>query len=558
MIQNKHIFNFPKVKQPSEYVNLFDHQLTAIYEMEKLEKEKKIKLDDNSILNTNIGVYSDPTGYGKTLSVIGLILRDNMECEENSEYINSNVRNFCDKECPSIQLSITQTQVKCQLDKTIILVNNSIITQWTEAFDLFKMKYYVIDSKKKIDKFMDTKLKIILITPTMYNKFMYYTEFNKYNKYIWKRFVFDEPTNTRIPNMVDINTCFTWLITATPDSLRYNGHKRSHYILSIFNQYLNINILKSITIANDLDYVKQSYKIPKTNYIKHTCYQPTYHMVKNYIDSDTSNMISAGNILGAIRKLGGNETSNIYELIKSKIQDDIDTNKLKYDQYVRRNNQYYISHYKERVEALEKKMKNLTNDFEDRLKGDCNICIDKINKPILMPCCQNIFCGGCILEWLKGHSTCPLCRSDTDISNIVYIKTEGDKNNTPEIKQEKKLTKLETIVEIITNNYSGKFIVFSNWNESFPNIRSILYANEISYKELGGHISTRNKNIKAFKEGKIKVLFLNSMSNGAGINLQEATDIIMFHSMEEDLETQIIGRANRIGRKGELFVHYLV
>ena len=68
----------------------------------------------------------------------------------------------------------------------------------------------------------------------------------------------------------------------------------------------------------------------------------------------------------------------------------------------------------------------------------------------------------------------------------------------------------------------------------------------------------REKNIYAFKTGEINVLFLNSKNNGAGINLQEATDIILYHKMNENLETQILGRANRIGRDIELKVHHLI
>ena len=45
---------------------------------------------------------------------------------------------------------------------------------------------------------------------------------------------------------------------------------------------------------------------------------------------------------------------------------------------------------------------------------------------------------------------------------------------------------------------------------------------------------------------------------GAGINLQEATDIIMYHSISSEHRRQIIGRANRIGRTCELTVHNLV
>jgi SNF2 family DNA or RNA helicase len=101
-------------------------------------------------------------------------------------------------------------------------------------------------------------------------------------------------------------------------------------------------------------------------------------------------------------------------------------------------------------------------------------------------------------------------------------------------------------------------MIFSNYNETFANIHQILGTNSISYRELKGQTTTRNKVLEKFKKGGIKVLFLNSKNNGAGINLQEATDIILYHRLSGDLETQVVGRANRIGRKNNLFVHQLI
>ena len=124
-------------------------------------------------------------------------------------------------------------------------------------------------------------------------------------------------------------------------SISFNSIK-GYNIFRTFNQYLNYNVILNLKIQNDIDYVKRSYIIPKTNYVKHTCYQPTYHMVKGYIDDETSNMISAGNILGAIRKLGGDETSNIYELIKGRLEDDLAHIRVRYESNIRRNNQYHF------------------------------------------------------------------------------------------------------------------------------------------------------------------------------------------------------------------------
>ena len=54
------------------------------------------------------------------------------------------------------------------------------------------------------------------------------------------------------------------------------------------------------------------------------------------------------------------------------------------------------------------------------------------------------------------------------------------------------------------------------------------------------------------------MIFLNSRFNGAGINLQEASDIILYHEMDSSTQQQIIGRANRIGRTKQLNVHHIL
>jgi hypothetical protein len=62
-------------------IKLFPHQLVSIYEMERLERRKKIFTSD-FVMDTTIGVLGDIPGYGKSYSVVGLILRDKMAWEE--------------------------------------------------------------------------------------------------------------------------------------------------------------------------------------------------------------------------------------------------------------------------------------------------------------------------------------------------------------------------------------------------------------------------------------------------------------------------------------------
>jgi SNF2 family DNA or RNA helicase len=113
-------------------------------------------------------------------------------------------------------------------------------------------------------------------------------------------------------------------------------------------------------------------------------------------------------------------------------------------------------------------------------------------------------------------------------------------------------------LDIIENKPNGKFILFSNYDETFSFIRHALYDDGIHFTEISGTMESREKKIHEFKKGNINVLFINSIANGAGINLQEATDIILYHRMADDVQAQIIGRAYRIGREEALHVHHLL
>ena len=81
--------------------------------------------------------------------------------------------------------------------------------------------------------------------------------------------------------------------------------------------------------------------------------------------------------------------------------------------------------------------------------------------------------------------------------------------------------------------------------------------NNISYSKLqgsGGHITNI---VDDFKKGKIKVLMLNAKHYGSGLNLQMSTDIILYHRMTKEMESQIIGRGQRLGRTEPLNISYL-
>ena len=541
--------DIPVIEQPEEIkVPLYQHQLASVYQMEKREREKNI-IDGNNIIDLSISIQADSAGYGKTLSLITLIHRDKMDWDVSEQYIQTSSMSLCDGR-------IKKTNIKYyeKLDVTLVLVSQSIINQWYSECQKSPLCVKKITTRKDIDEVLIVNYDVILVTPTMYNDLVF-----KYNGMAWKRFIFDEPGSLKISKMHNIIAGFIWLVTATPtDILSRHKHSRNSFmsdlVYSNFLQYTNYIIIK-----NNDNFINYSFRMPVTHHNYYKCFNPVYKAVQGFVSDKITEMISAGNISGAIKELGGDVTQNITELVKKKKIEEIDELEaiIQILEVRGRNKQAEVMI--EKVVRLKSQIDELNSRYKDILEGDCNICYEKLENPIMEPNCQNIFCGKCLLKWLENKTTCPLCRETIQKNKLVYIDTEQkEEMKTHYIQKEEKLkTKIETIVSLIKGKPQGKFIIFSAWDQTFLPIRNMLIDNNINYIEVKGAISTREKNIMSFKNGDTSVIFLNSDNNGSGINLQEATDLIVYHEMSSTTLNQIIGRANRIGRVNSLQVHHL-
>jgi SNF2 family DNA or RNA helicase len=359
--------------------------------------------------------------------------------------------------------------------------------------------------------------------------------------------------------MREIKAGFTWFITATPIAM-INKHSkcRTSYMSRIIPHWtMHEHIFSHITVKNDDNFIKASFEMPATHHHYYHCYSPLYTTVNGLVSNKLTKLIEAGNISGAIKALGGKKTDNITDLIRIKKQQELEEISSKVRIWEIRGNKNKIKIWKERENRITLQINELEKRYRAVLDGECPICRDVINKPVMEPSCQNIFCGGCLLPWLQLKGDCPLCRRDVNVKELTYITEEGDQEEKTESPSEEK-TKETVIVELIKSKPKGRFIIFSNWDSTFVPIRNTLNASGIKFVEVKGSVKTRARILNKFREGKERVMFLNSQYNGSGINLQETTDIILYHKMGPNTRQQIMGRANRIGRKVPLQVHHLL
>jgi hypothetical protein len=181
-------------------------------------------------------------------------------------------------------------------------------------------------------------------------------------------------------------------------------------------------------------------------------------------------------------------------------------------------------------------------------------------------CCNKNTCKDCLKEWFHKllKNKCLFC--DKDDIQFEDFKNEKEHeemklNIHSGIKYTKK-TKIEFMEYFIkTKIYSdhSKIIICSNYIQIFNDIIKLFIKYSIKYIELDdGNVDSINQSIQKYTFGNINVLLLNSNLFGCGLNLQCTTDILFLHKSEHVLEKQIIGRAQRIGRKDKLNIWYLM
>jgi hypothetical protein len=143
------------------------------------------------------------------------------------------------------------------------------------------------------------------------------------------------------------------------------------------------------------------------------------------------------------------------------------------------------------------------------------------------------------------------------IKALVQI-IRGQKPENKESVKSKIKNLLEGRVDIPqTNQTKRKIIVFAGFNETLNNIENVLADCKIEFLRLGGGHKEMDETVRKFKTYG-SVLLINSQQHCAGLNLQFCSALVFMHKIiDENVESQVAGRAQRIGRECNLDIHYL-
>ena len=218
----------------------------------------------------------------------------------------------------------------------------------------------------------------------------------------------------------------------------------------------------------------------------------------------------------------------------------------------------------------------LKNVDEEELT--CPICLDDIDKnSIAITKCGHKFCWECIYETHQVQHNkdnkikCPTC--NTYILNTeLYLLDENTKeiyesNDINSYIEKTKSTKIGSIVYFLKNSIKkdDKVILFSQWDEMLHKVGDMLTNTNLKIVYCKGTVYQRKRAISNFfKNDDVNVILLSSRNAASGINLTIANKIILLEPIygnkeyRDNIESQAIGRADRLGQKRPINIHRFI
>ena len=550
-----------KSPQPKNLsVQLKDHQLKLVHYMEHFESGEKIPITNQSYIYTHFGFICDKVGSGKSFVILGVIsnniLIKNQSDRDKCIFFNKGVE---------VYSKLVRNTANC-LPLNIIVVPHGIVCQWIDYIKKATptLRFFTIKTSKDYEQFVGldlSEIDLLLVSSTKFNGVAKHFE-----GFTISRLIFDEVDSINIPNCLHINAKFTWLISSSVNTI-FKCDTRNIGFLRSLTLILNSNseFLQYLILKNPDDVVEQSLALSEPIVNKIICKENiNLRVLSGIIDHSVCVMVNAGAVKEAINSLQIEQTDEVslVSVVCKGLLTELHNKEIEY----KMKQKMVFSSTRAKEQALElvtnkiSEIKNKISQVQERIREtDMDpITYEDIENPVITKCCQNKFDFKSLTQALQKNKSCPMCRSIITPSMLVYVNDELDSKVSDEKVSDYNYAnydKFENLRYLLMNKIKDrKMLIFSEFDESFYKIYQILGELDIKYKFIQGSSAVIKHTVNEYKQGSLEALLLNARNFGAGLNLENTKDIIILHKMNSDLDKQVIGRAQRLGRSEPLRV----
>ena len=597
--------NSPIADHPKNVnITLKRHQLSLLHQCMQFEKSripiacnnntitKQDVAESNAFVRTHVGILGDKVGSGKSYVLLSLINHGfNIPDEPLMRMYASN------------NILVCTNGVRSNVKTNVLVVPHNLVNQWMNYIREFSsnLKTLTIVKGRSMETLRNVDINdydILMVSCTFYNRVVTYMTEKAYKV---RRVIYDEADNMNIPSCAKIDAFFYWFVTASFGNLLYPrgfsnydpvqrryimhayGIRNSGFVKDMFvdlNSTEDATQVARILIAKNSDaYIAQSIDLPPQLNMFVKCRTPTaINILTGIVDKHIIDALNANDINSALEYISPQHKKseeNIINIMIDKYQKMLKNIELRieYSQYMEYDTPDERTQELERLETKRADIKKKISSIEERIRENntCHICLDDVNKKTIVPCCNNGYCFKCINLWLTHAKNCPLCKAVLTVNDIYVVDanakchdaSEGEPpaaavDHTHDIHETNdKIKNLENILKKQAGQ-NNKYLLFSSYDNTFNNVIMVLERNGIKYAHLKGNVNHISTTLQKYRDGDVQVLLVNTRNYGSGLNLENTTDVIMFHKFDSEIEKQVVGRAQRYGRTSPLRVWYLL
>jgi len=584
-------------------IELRAHQRVLLYRCIEMEN-KGICLDDDEELQSryltvksNIGVLSDKTGSGKSYILLALMLVNSKpQIRYNNTYVYAHGH---------LALEVQSEDEFTYEPIDVLVVPKVLLVQWSGYIAAFSDKFrpYVMKTKRTVDALERVILdhNLLLVSGEMYKLLQVKLQERRTRV---RRVIFDEVDTTHVPNARKMPACFYWFVSASYHNVInpypryvYNHADWNRSLVSsgiannVFAKHLfatlsstmgvyDVRCVDRLVLKNDDRFVDSSFDLESPEDHVVLCKDPAEVMVLHGVAQEAVlHSLDAGDRATALALVDSSSVMNednviaiVQRNLKIKLNNIQARLRLERDQLIFHNPQTRVCRVR-RLEEERDLMQSKIQLVEKRVRESllCNICFEDLHEHTsgeddglvvskhsrcVTKCCNNSFCLKCISTWIKHNPTCPICK--LSMTNKRYFVVCNDENPAPSITTP--MLKIDEFRKLLRDRIlvhdTPKILIFSQYDNSFHHIQGVLQQLQVAYGALKGNVA--HSNVVAYRtDPNFTALLINPKAYGSGLNLENTTDVVIYHKLNEQMNRQVIGRAQRPGRTSRLRIWYL-